>query len=285
MKSKKFISFLCAIIVILSLAGCKIHNNKSTFSSSNNFIVHYINVGQGDSILIQVNNKNMLIDSGPKENKKDLFDYLDSLNIKKIDYLIATHPHEDHIGNMAKIIKSYDIGAFYAPKIESSTKTFEQMIDALKSKDLKINIIKSNIQSIDLGENTIVSFFSPNKDNYDNLNNYSPVMKIQYGKNKFLFVGDAEKDVEDEVIKNKYNLKSDVLKVGHHGSSSSSSEEFIKAVNPSIGIISCGIDNKYNHPNESTLNILEKYNVKIYRTDKDGTIVLSSDGENIYKEN
>lgn len=289
--NKKFRNLLCILMLLLStvLFGCTNSSDKNNLnsSSSSNMLVHYINVGQGDAELIQVNGKNMLIDAGPRSNEKDIISYLNKLKIKKLDYVIATHPHEDHIGNMSEIINKYEIGKFYAPKIEHNTRTFENMIKALKKKNLKINVIKEGTDTINLGKNTKITVYSPKANGYGDkgdLNNYSPIMKITYGKNSFLFTGDAEKLEENYVLSKNYNLKADVLKLGHHGSSTSTTDKFLKAVNPSIGIISCGIDNKYGHPHKETLKKLKKYNIKIYRTDKDGTIVLSSNGTDITKK-
>lgn len=279
--------YLLLIIIILSLYSIVINSNSSIRTKHylpNKIYVHYIDVGQGDSILVQVNNKNLLIDSGPKSDKYKLLDYLQSLDIHTIDYVIATHPHEDHIGNMNSLIKKYEILNFYAPKVESATKSFESMVEALKSKKLKINVISKGTDSINLGSDTRVTVFSSTENSYDNLNNYSPVMKIEYGNTSFLFTGDAEKDIEMKLVSNNEDIKSDVLKVGHHGSSTSSSEEFIKSINPSIAVISVGEDNTYDHPNGSTLSHLNENNVKIYRTDQQGTIILSSDGSTISKE-
>jgi competence protein ComEC len=258
--------------------------NKSYEAEAGKMIIHYIDVGQGDSILIQVNNRNLLIDSGPKTDKKKLLDYLSTLKLDKLDYIIATHPHEDHIGNMSQVIDNYNVVNFYAPKIQTTTKTFEQMIDSLKTKSLKINVIKKGTDSIDLGENTKVTVFSPTKEFYEDLNNYSPVLKIQYGKTSFLFTGDAQKDVEKEIITSNEDISADVLKVGHHGSSTSSTKEFLNKVHPSIGVISVGSYNSYNHPNIDTIKRLKDNQIKVYRTDKDSPIILTSDGSNIGKK-
>lgn len=255
------------------------------YKNAKNMIVHFIDVGQGDASLIEVNNLNLLIDSGPKESRKNILNYLNSVNIKKLDYVIATHPHEDHIGNMSKIITSFKINRFYAPKVESSTSSFEKMVSALKDKNLKINILNSNTTSINLGKNTHVTVFCPTKKTYDNLNNYSPIIKIEYGNTSFLFTGDAEKEIETEILSNENNnIQSDVIKIAHHGSSTSSSDAFIKNVNPTIAVISVGKDNKFNHPNKSTIDCLKNNNVKIYQTNKDNNIILSSDGNNITKK-
>lgn len=288
-KAFKLLLFITISMLSLFLFGCKDSSKDSNVSNnSNDMIVHYINVGQGDAELIQVNGKNMLIDSGSRTNEKDLFNYLDKLKIKKLDYVIATHPHEDHIGNMDEVIDKYEIGQFYAPKVTHTTKTFEDMINALKRKNLKINVIKEGTNSIDLGKNTKVQVFCPKENGYSkdtDLNNFSPIMKITYGKNSFLFTGDAEKLEENYVLNKNYDIKSDVLKLGHHGSSTSTTNNFLKAVDPSIGIISCGIDNKYGHPHKETISKLSKQNVKVYRTDKDGNIVLESNGSKISKVN
>jgi competence protein ComEC len=285
---KKYLSIFILIMLISSLIiSCNFSvndSNKNDQIDPNKMIVHYIDVGQGDSILIQVNNKNLLIDAGPKSDKKKLLDYLSNLRLGKLDYVIATHPHEDHIGNMDDIINDYNVLAFYAPKVQSTTKTFEQMVEALKSKNLKINVIKKGTDSINLGENTKVTVFSPTKDYYEDLNNYSPVIKIEYGKTSFLFTGDAQKDVEKEILATNEDISADILKVGHHGSSTSTTKDFLNKVNPSIGVISVGQDNTYNHPNEGTVKRLNQNKVTIYRTDKDGTVILSSDGSKIIKK-
>jgi len=286
--NKKYLFMFLLIILISSLTiSCNFptnDSNKNNQIESNKMIVHYIDVGQGDSILIQVNNKNLLIDAGPKSDKKKLLNYLSNLHLEKLDYVIATHPHEDHIGNMSDVIDDYNVLAFYAPKVQSTTKTFEQMVESLKSKNLKINVIKKGTDSINLGENTKVTIFSPTKDYYEDLNNYSPVIKIEYGKTSFLFTGDAQKEVEKEILANNEDISADILKVGHHGSSTSTTKDFLNKVNPSIGVISLGKDNTYNHPNDGTVNRLNQNKVTIYRTDKNGTVILSSDGSKIIKK-
>lgn len=288
MKKRICLFTISLFILTLFLSSCDLINPNSNpyiEDISGKMVVHYIDVGQGDSILVQVNNKNLLIDAGPKSGKDNLLNYLSNLKIEKLDYVIATHPHEDHIGGMADIINKYEIEAFYAPKVESPSKTFERMVDALKDNSLKINSIKAGINSIGLGTSTKVTVYSPTKIDDKNLNNDSPIMKIQFGSNSFLFTGDAEKEVEAEVLKTNVDLRADVLKLGHHGSSTSTSEEFLKAVSPSLGIICVGIDNSYGHPNKEILKRFEDNKIKILRTDKDGSIVISSDGTNITIKN
>ena len=275
-RKRLFLISILFTIGILLLSNVFLKSKKSSLNISNKMLIHFIDVGQGDSILIQVNNKNLLIDSGPALAKENLFNYLKSVNIKTFNYVIATHPHEDHIGNMSSIIRNYQVLNFYAPKVTSNTKAFETMVESLSRKNLKINVIKENIKSIDLGKNTKVEFFSPNNSTYDNINNYSPIIKISYGKTSFLFTGDAEELIENEVINNNFNLKSDLLKIGHHGSSTSTSKRFFEAVSPKVSIISVGENNTYNHPTKEVLSTITPS--KVLRTDLEGTIIITSDG-------
>lgn len=276
-KALKIILTISAIIISISFLT---QNNNGNYE--NKMIIHYIDVGQGDCILIQVNNKNLLIDSGPSSNRKDLLNYLEKLDIKKFDYIIATHPHEDHIGNMDTIIKRYNIGSFYSPKVITSSTTFENMISALVDKNLKINVLKKGVKGIDLGKNTEIEVFSPLENiSSDNLNDYSPIIKITFLDNSFLFTGDAEISTEDTVLSENNNLNCDILKVGHHGSSTSTSPDFLISANPSVAIISVGKNNSYGHPTSETLSILNSYNIRTIRTDINGTVIAISDGKNI----
>lgn len=277
------ILLLLFFLITTSLFSCS--NKEKPFTNTNNLKVHYFNVGQGDSILIQVNNKNLLIDGGSKDKESQLIKDLKDFSVKKLDYVITTHPHEDHIGGMGQVIKNFDIGKFYAPKVTSNTKTFEYMVNQLNNKNLKINIIKPGMGSdIDLGKNTKVEIFSPNSSSYDNLNNYSPIIKISYKETSFLFTGDAEKLSEKEVLEKGYAIQSDVLKIGHHGSSSSTSKEFLNKVNPKMAVISVGKNNDYGHPHKETISSLKNKGIKYFRTDEEGTITLESDGKTVTKK-
>lgn len=293
---KSIFLFLSIMISTFLLFGCTNSNtdnpsNKDTRNNNNNteetykkskdnILVHYINVGQGDSILIQVNNKNMLIDAGPKDSKDKLLSYLNKINVKRLDYFITTHPHEDHIGGASYVIKSLDIADFYAPKKTHTTKTYRDMINSLKSKNLKIHVAKEGV-ILDLGKDVVCEMLSPNRSNYEELNDYSPIIKLKYKDNKFLFTGDAETLVEKDVLSKKYDVSADVLKLGHHGSVSSTSADFLKNVNPKIAIATSGKDNKYGHPHRETVSKLKKINCKLYRSDLDGNILVSGDGKNI----
>lgn len=274
-----FISLL--FLLLFSSSSLYIRKISSKKLNPNLMYVHYINVDQGDSILIQVNNKNLLIDSGPKSHKRQLIKYLNSLGISSLDYVIATHPHDDHIGNMNTIINTYEVRSFYAPKVYSYTKSFEQMVEALKTKNLKIIPIQRGCNTINLGNQTLTEVFSPINDEYDNENNYSAVIKISFGNTSFLFTGDAEKEIEDKLSSLHDDISSDVLKIAHHGSSSSTTESFLTSVNPKYAVISAGRNNIYGHPDKETLSKLKKYNINILRTDIQNNITFISDGSKI----
>lgn len=274
-KTKKILCILLTMLFSIFLVSC--NKSSETMNKSNNMMVHYIDVGQGDSELIQIGDKNILIDAGTSDKKA--LDYLKKINVTKLDYVIATHPHEDHIGSMDDVINYCSVGTFYAPKVTTTTKTYENMIDALKKKNLKITVPKVGEQiNID---NATLTFIAPNSTKYDDLNNYSIVVKVKYGNNSFLFTGDAEALSEGEILQKQLDIQADVLKVGHHGSSSSTSQDFLNKVNPKYAVISCGKDNDYGHPHKETLEKLKAKNIGIFRTDLNGTIIATSDGSKI----
>lgn len=257
-------------------------SQNSYVSNGENAEIHYLDVGQGDSIYIKVNDKNVLIDAGPRDESDKLISQLKDLNVEKLDMVIATHPHEDHIGGMVKVFNNFKVDSFYMPKVTHTTKTFNNMIDAVNKAGLKIQTLKSG-SDIDLGSGAKFKVYSPVSESYDELNDYSPIMKFIYGDTSFMFTGDAEVSAEKEVL-NRYpasELKSDVLKVGHHGSTTSTCDEFLNAVNPDIAVISLGAGNSYGHPHKEIMNKLQNKNINIYRTDNLGQITITSNGNNI----
>ena len=256
------------------------NQNQNDYINTNNDLlkVHYLDVGQGDSIFIELpNNETMLIDAAESYQSENIINYLKNLNYQKIDYVIGTHPHTDHIGGLKNIINTFEIGKIYMPKVISTTKTYESLLMAIKDKNLKINTAKAGTSIIDT-DALKINILAPNNSTYTELNNYSVVTKITYGTTKFLFMGDAEKLSENEI---KENVTADVIKIGHHGSNTSSSIDFIKKVNAKYGIISVGLNNKYNLPKEETITNWENSGTKIYLTSTNGTIRASSDGTNI----
>lgn len=276
---KKLI-ILVLICIVSSFVGLK--NNGLTGDADAR--VHFVDVGQGDCTLIELpGNKVMLIDAGENGHESDVLNYLDRCGITKIDYLVATHPHSDHIGGIEEVVENYEIGEIYMPKIASTSWTYENMLDAIDKKGIYINSAYTG-KTIFEYDGVKADILSPEK-NYqtDNLNNSSVVVRLICGKRVFLFTGDAEKVIEKNILEYR-NLLCDVLKVGHHGSASSSSEEFILETKPQYAVISCGEGNEYGHPHRETLELLDEIKAEVLRTDKLGTIVISTDGENINVE-
>jgi competence protein ComEC len=250
-------------------------------AASNNLKIHFLDVGQADSILIQSpSNKVMLIDAGNREDSGTIEAYLRKEKISKLDLLIATHPHEDHIGGMADIVKHFNIGQIYMPKVSHTTATFKNLLIAIKSKNLKVNTAISGVK-LDFDTKVTCQMLAPNSANYDNLNDYSPVIKMVYNKNSFLFTGDAAKESEKEMLQKGVALNADLLKVGHHGSNTSTTDAFLRAVSPKYAVISVGVGNDYGHPGRYTMGRLQKAGVTTYRTDQQGIIIASSDGQKI----
>ncbi len=262
------------------------NNNSGGNNISNDFKymnVHYIDVGNGDSIFIELpNNTNMLIDAGESSKGDNVVDYIKSLGYSNINYIIGTHPHTDHIGGLSKIINSFTIEKIYMPKVISTSKTYENLLNTIMNKGLKIQTARAGMNIIN-SQGLLVTILAPNNDSYADLNNYSVVVKIEYQDVKFLFMGDAEEKSENEILD---DVESDVIKVGHHGSNTSSSKKFVSRVNAKYAIISVGSDNNYNHPNMDIVNRWKDADAKVYRTDLDGTIVVSTNGStlNVEKE-
>ena len=257
-------------------------NNADTDAGSSQKIltVHYLDVGQADSILIQSpSGKTMLIDAGNRDDSEFVKSYVGNLGIEKIDIMIGTHPHEDHIGGMEAVIEAFDIGRIYMPKATASTKTYKNLLTAIKNKKLKVT--PAVLGRIDFDTDLEVDILAPNSGDYKDLNDFSVVVKLTYSEKAFLFTGDAEEVSEKEILDKGYNVKADVLKVGHHGSISSTSAKFLKAVSPEYAVISVGQNNDYGLPDETILERLETANIKVFRTDTDGTIIAKSDGRTV----
>ncbi len=241
--------------------------------TSDNLRVTFLDVGQADSILIEESNEYMLIDAGNNEDGPKLVNYFNSLGIEKFEYVIGTHAHEDHIGGMDDIIKNFSIGTFYMPEVITTTKTFEDVLDALEEKQVAFNSPEID-NSYTFADSTIETLYVNNNSN--DLNDSSIVIRLKHGTNTFLFTGDASTKVEKEILEK--NIQSDVLKVGHHGSRYSTSKAFLDKVNPTYAVVSVGKNNTYKHPHDEIIKRLENKNIKIYRTDESGSIVAESNG-------
>ena len=218
----------------------------------------------------------MLIDAGNNEDGPLLVQYFKEQNMTKFDYLIATHPHEDHIGGMDDIIKNFDIEKIYMPNVTTTTKTFLDVLNAMEEKNMTFDV--PNIgQNFALGH-TLFQVMYTGSDK-KNLNNSSIILKANFKNTSYLFTGDATSEVEKKILSK--DIKATVLKVGHHGSKYSTTTEFLNKVNPKYAIISVGKNNSYNHPNQITIDKLTKKNIEIHRTDQEGSIFLKSDGKTI----
>lgn len=288
MKKKDMKKLIVLVILLLSYAYTTLINTENKnqeepikerktedviSADENTLNVYFIDVGQADSILLENKGHYMLIDAGNNEDGPKLVNYFNEQDIKEFDYVVGTHAHEDHIGGMDDIIKNFKIDNFYMPDAITTTKTFEDVLDALEETNVIFQTPKVN-QTFNLQDTTITTL-SVTADE-KNLNDTSIVLKVKHGTNTFLFMGDASTKIEKNLL-NK-DIKSDVLKVGHHGSRYSTSLEFLKKVSPEYAVISVGENNTYKHPHEEILKRLEEQNIQIYRTDKQGTILAKSNG-------
>ena len=274
---KKYTVILTIIFMVLA-GAFELFQGTVAITPGEELKVHFLDVGQGDSIFIELpTNETILIDASIKEASNKIINHLREENVSKIDYVFATHPHSDHIGGMSAVIKAFDIGQIYMPKAVTTTKTYENLLLTIKDKNLKIKTAKAGNTIIDTDDLKLV-VLAPNQDSYESLNNYSIVLKLTYKEKSFLFTGDAETLSEKEITG---DVEADVLKVGHHGSRTSTSQAFLNKVNPSYAVISVGLNNDYKHPHQEVLDRLEKKNIKIYRTDQNGDIIFTTDGYNI----
>ncbi|MDD4767633.1 MAG: ComEC/Rec2 family competence protein [Desulfotomaculaceae bacterium] len=248
-------------------------------NSLGKMVVHFLDVGQGDSIFVQLpNGQHLLVDASTRAMGKNVVTYLKKAGVKKIDYLVATHPHEDHIGGMTAVFRAFEIERVYMPKVTHSTKAYEDLLKSIQAEGLKIKTASAGVDIIN-SEDLRAEIIAPNSAAYENINDYSAVTQLTFGKVSFLLTGDAEKQSEQEMLANGASLRADVLKAGHHGSYTSTSPPFLNAVKPKYAVISCGTGNDYGYPHVVTLQNLR--GVQLFRTDLDGNVVFTTDGEGL----
>ena len=252
--------------------------NTKVENSETELNVHFLDVGQGDAVLISCDDAYMLIDAGDNDKGTLVQNYLNKQGVEHLDYIIGTHPDADHIGGMDVILYKFDCGTVMMPEVTNDTATYRDVIDTMKEKGYQNTApVVGDSYSLGSAQFTILG----PTDTYEDTNNNSIVLLLTHGDNKFLFVGDAEEKAEEDILAEGVSVKADVLKVGHHGSRTASSEAFLQAVEPTYAVISCGQDNSYGHPHAETLNTLRSMGVKVFRTDEQGTVTVTSDGHEI----
>ena len=292
MKRRNILKLLLSIALILAVSGCGGSSLPSSGHASAQaeqagavmlpsgeagLTVHFIDVGQGDSILAESDGRFMLVDAGENDQADTVVSYLKGQGVETLDYVIGTHPHSDHIGGLDKVIDTFDVGKVILPPVEHTTKTFEDVLDAVAGKGLKLT--KPRVGDTYTLGNASFTIIAPNEDYGNDLNNWSVGIRLDYGDNRFVMC--AEALAEADILENGIDISADVLKAGHHGSSTSTSEAFLDKVAPSVAVIQCGKDNSYGHPHKETLEKFKERGIQVYRNDRDGTVVAYCDGTDI----
>lgn len=284
-KTKILISLVLSALLAFSFSSCasqkqSVEASNDTLSSASSGVlaVHFLDVGQGDSEFIELpNGETMLIDAGEADEGKTVVSDLKKIGVRNITYLVATHPHSDHIGGLAEVLSQFSVENVYMPNAVSSSQTYSDFLDAVEAENCNVIEAKSGVNVVSTSDLS-VSFLAPVSAEYDDLNNYSAVVKITYGETSFLFMGDAEELSENEITA---DVSADVIKVGHHGSSTSSSQSFVNRVSADYAVIECGKDNSYGHPHTEIVERWEKSGAQVLRTDLLGYIHFTSNGREI----
>lgn len=292
---RKIFVLLC--VTIISISGCSYSDisknpvttirptdcvtetTASPLFKDSSFEVHYIDVGEADASLVLCDGRSMLIDGGNVEDSSLIVAYLKRLNIDRLDYIICSHAHEDHVGGLSGALSVAAVGVIYAPETVVESEAYNNFVKKAAEQNLQI-MHPTHGCIINLGSSSI-QFLGPITENTDDVNNTSIMLKVTYGNTRFMFTGDAEYEEELNVIEAGYDLSADVLKIGHHGSESSTSYIFLRRVMPRYAILSVGKNNGYGHPSEKVLSRLRDAGAEVFRTDLQGDIIATSDGENI----
>ncbi len=263
---------LAAALLLVALFACRCLAEEQILEA------HFLDVGQGDAAIIQCGGQTLMIDGGDKDHSKFVYEYLKDLGITRIDYMISTHPHDDHVYGLATALQACDVGIVYSPVTGFDGKGFESFQNKLQEKGAEITVPHRG-DTFSLG-GAVVTFLSEPQ-NWWNLNDMSIVVRVEFGECAFLFTGDAGLNAEQDLLSSGMDLRANVLKVGHHGGLDATSKAFVEAVNPQYAIISVGENNKFGHPAEDTLRQLQRSMVNVFRTDIHGTILCFSDGKNL----
>lgn len=262
--------------------GDQIEATQDVQIQEGELILTMIDVGQADGFYLEQNGKTAVIDCGTVSTGKDMVDYLKAQGVTRLDYVIGTHPHEDHMGGMYDIITNFEVGTIVIPKVTKNDITSKWYAKLMKEiKDAKHTVDYPEVGEIYTLGDSKMEVLGPKEEPKSNLNNYSIVMKITFGTMDIIMTGDAEKDIEAEIIASGADLDAEILKLGHHGSDTSSSKEFLVAVDPDYALISAKVGNKYEHPTKSVMEELENLDIEVYRTDECGTVILTITDDNV----
>lgn len=289
---QRLLSLLLVICLLLSLASCAFLDLPGPDESSSinvnsglevpegsSFVIHFIDVGQADAALVLCDGMSMLIDGGNAEDSNLIYNYLRKQGITHLNYIVSTHAHEDHVGGLSGALTAATVGKVYSPVTSYTSKAFKNFANKVEAQGKTLTVPTPG-ESFSLGSAT-VTILGPLKNDYEDINNTSIVLRIVFGETSFLFTGDMEREAENDLIQSGAFLQSTVLKVGHHGSHSSTSYVFLRQVAPKYAVIPVGKDNSYGHPTEEVLSRLRDAEVEVYRTDMQGDILCVSDGKTV----
>lgn len=281
MKFRKLIALLLVLTWLAALSGCMVvpeETTAPTVPADSDFAVHFIDVGQADAALVLCDGEAMLIDGGNRGDSDLIYAYLQKLSVDHLEYIVATHAHEDHMGGLSGALNYATVDTAYCPVTQYGSQVFSNFVKYLEQQDKSITVPAAG-DTFTLGSAQVQVIGPINST--DDTNNTSIVLRLVYGETSFLFTGDAEREEEQDILNAGYTLSSTVLKVGHHGSDTSTSYPFLREIMPEFAVISVGTGNSYGHPTEATLSRLRDADVTLYRTDYQGTIICTSDGKTV----